>query len=416
MRKVEQERALVARLPPAMARPDPDRLLEMLRDPNVESGAIAAAAGVSREEAGRAARVVHGIAKASPEEAADLPAPLAVAAARAALAASRPDVLAALAVHREKEVAKEAKRGLHILKARGVAVPEVALPAPPPPAAPPPEPPLAAYATAIDDRGEQVVWLPRAVPGKGIEVAQVVVSDVEGVLDAQIGALGRKEWRQLAKDLLGKGAAMGVGEIDRGRAHALVAAARRRNDERGKPAPDAADRFLAHLGPAPALEDASAALPPLSPDEERDALAASDKLHDLPLLKGWIAEEEFLRAVAAKIDEVLVSPLYIDERQRNEQLARVVADAVETYLDAPRRALLSPRLFAVAAHLQARGDAAHARAAAAAARALASGAPAASIPFARLLVEKAFPPAGPSTPGPAPEPSAPESPLIVAPR
>ncbi|HET7825180.1 MAG TPA: hypothetical protein VFK90_07590, partial [Anaeromyxobacter sp.] len=182
------------------------------------------------------------------------------------------------------------------------------------------------------------------------------------------------------------------------------------------PAPDVVDRFLAHLGPAPALEDPAAALPPLSPDDERDALAASAKLHDLPLLKGWIAEEEFLRGVAAKIDEVLVSPLYIDERQRNEQLARVVADAVEAYFDAPRRARLSPRLFAVAAHLEARGDAAHARAAAAAARALAAGTPAGAIPFARLLVEKAFPPTGPSAPGPAPAPPAPESPLIVAPR
>ncbi|HET7823713.1 MAG TPA: hypothetical protein VFK90_00200, partial [Anaeromyxobacter sp.] len=257
-----------------MARPDTARLLEMLRDPNVESGEIAAAAGVSREEAGRAARVVHAIGKASPEEAAGLPGVLAVVAARAALEASRPDLLASLAVHPEKEVAKEAKRGLHLLRARGVAVPEVASAAPPPPAAPP-EPPLAAYATAIDDRGEQVVWLPRNVPGKGIEVAQVMISDVDGVLDAQVGSLGRKEWRQLAKDLLAKGAAMGIGEIDRGRAHALVAAARRRNDERGKPAPDLADRFLAQLGAAPALEDPAAAFPAPAADEERDALAAS---------------------------------------------------------------------------------------------------------------------------------------------
>ncbi|HEY6101258.1 MAG TPA: hypothetical protein VIW03_17610, partial [Anaeromyxobacter sp.] len=147
-----------------------------------------------------------------------------------------------------------------------------------------------------------------------------------------------------------------------------------------------------------------------------DALAASAKLHDLPLLRGWFADEEFLRGVAAKLDEVLVSPLYIDEQQRQEQMARVVAEAAETYLDADRRALLSARLFAVAEHLGERGDAAHGRAAAAAARALAAGAPAAAIPFARVLVEKAFPPTGPSAPGPAPAAPASQSPLIVAPR
>src|SRR6266508_1027795 len=114
-----------------------DRLIEMLRDPNVESRDVAAAAGVPREEAARAARLVLGIAKAKPEEVATLPAPLAVAACRAALAATRSDVLAALAGHAGKEVAKEAKRALHILKARGVAVPEPPRPAAPTSAAPP---------------------------------------------------------------------------------------------------------------------------------------------------------------------------------------------------------------------------------------------------------------------------------------
>jgi hypothetical protein len=399
-----------------MASADVDRILEMLRDPNVESAEIAAAAGVSREDAGRAARLVHGIARAKAEELATLPGVLAVAAARAALAASHPDALAALAAHPEKEVAKEAKRGLHLLRIRGVAVPEVPAPAPPPAAAAPAEPALTAYASAIDGRGEQAVWLPRNVPGKGVEVAQTVISDAAGLVELRVAMLGRKEWRQLGKALVTQGAGMGVGEIDRGRAHALVAAARARNDRSGRRVPDGADRWLSQLGAAPPLPDPAAAFPPLPPDEERDAVSASAKLHDLPLLKSWMADEDFLRGIAAKLDEVLVSPLYLDERQRQEQMARLVSEAAETYLDAERRALLSARLFGVAAHLRERGDEAHARAAAAAARAIASGAPAAAVPFARLLVAKAFPPAGPSTPGQAPAPPESQSPLIVAPR
>ena len=416
MRKVKQALHQTTRLPLEMPNLDTDRLLEMLRDPNVESRDIAAAAGVPREEAGRAARLVHGIARAKAEELATLPGPLAVAAARAAVAASRVDALAALAAHPEKEVAKEAKRGLHLLKIRGVAVPELASPPPPAAAPPPPEPPLPAYASAIDGRGEQAVWLPRNVPGKGIEVAQAVISDSLGLLELQIGLVGRKEWRQLAKALVSQGTAMGVGEIERGRAHALVAAGRARNDGAGQRVPEGADLWLAQLGPAGPLADPAAAFPRLPDDDERDALAASAKLHDLPLLKSWLADEDYLHGVAAKLDEVMVSPLYIDERQRQEQAARVVAEAAEAYLDAGRRQLLSARLFAVAAHLQERGDVAHARAAGAVARALASGAPAASIPFARLLVEKAFPPAGPSAPGPTPAAPPSESPLIVAPR
>jgi hypothetical protein len=414
LRKVKRPPPFPARFPRRMAHLDTDRLLALLRDPNVESRDIAAQAGVPREEAGRASRLVAGMAKAKPEEVATLPGPLAAAAARAALAASRGDVLAALAGHAEKEVAKEAKRGLHILKTRGVAVPEPPR-APAPAPALPAEPPLAAYASAIDGQGERAVWLPRSVPGKGIEIAQAVVSDRQGLVELQVGVVGRKEWRALAKGLLSHGAAMGVGEIDRARAHAIVAAARTLNDRSGQRVPEGADLWLAQLGPAaPPPADPASAFAPLPADEERDALAASAKLHDLPLMKGWLAEEPFLRGVAAKLDEVLVSPLYIDERQRGEQMARVLAEAVETYFDAERRGLVASRLYAVAEHLQERGDPAHAQAAAAAARALAGGAPAEVIPFARLLVEKAFPPPAPAAPAPPPE--APSSPLIVAPR
>ncbi len=415
MRKVKRSLTRPARLPVRMAssRIDPERLLAMLRDPKVESRDIASAVGVAREEAGRASRLVLGIAKAKPEEVATLPAPLAAAIARAALAASRADLLAALAAHAEKDVAKEAKRGLHVLKTRGVAVPEPPRPAAPAPAAPA-EPALAAYASAVDGSGERAVWIPRNVPGKGVEIAQAVVSDTKGLLELQVGLVGRKEWRRLVDGLLGAGAAMGVGELDPGRARAIVLAARALNDRSGTRVPEGADLWLAQLGPAAALPDPAESFPPLAPDEERDALAASAKLHDLPLLAGWLADEAYLRGVAAKLDEIAVSPLYIDERQRAEQGARAIADAVDGYLDAERRRVLAARLYAVADHLRERGEPAHANAAAAAARAIAGGAPASTVPFARLLVEKAFPPPEPESPGAAPQ--APESSLLLSPR
>jgi hypothetical protein len=395
---------------------DVDRLLVLLRDPNVESQDIAAAAGVPREEAGRASRLLLGLARAKPEEVVTLPAPLAAALCRAAVQAGRTDVVAALAGHTAKEVAKEAKRSLHVLRARGVAVPE------PPRAAPPPtpaaaEPPLAAYASAIDGRGEQALWIPRTIPGKGIEVAQAVVSDTDGLLELQVGLLGRKEWRAFAKGLLDRGATMGVGEIEPDRARSILVAARARNDASGQRVPEGADLWLGRLGPAAPPSDPSARFAPLSDEEERAALAASGALHDLPLLRSWLADEAYLRTIAGRLDEIAVSPLYLDDQQRAEQMARTLSDAVDGYFDETRRRTLSRRLFAIAEHLDVRGDAGHARAAAAAARALAAGAPAQAIPFARLLVEKAFPAVPPPPPGPGPAESAPPgSPLIVAPR
>ena len=398
-----------------MAPPDStDRLLEMLRDPNVESRDVAQAAGVSREDAARAARAVAAIAKVSTADAVALPAPLAVAVARAALAAGRVDVLAALAAHPGKEAAKEAKRGLHLLKTRGVAVPEAPRPAPPP-AAPSLEAPLACYATAIDGQGERAVWIPRSLAGKGIEISQAVVSDEEGLLELQLGVIGRKEWRRLLDGLLEKGAAMGLGEVDRSRAVAIVAAARALNDRSGRRVPEGADLWLGQLGPAASAEEPQPP-GPLPEAEERDALAASGALHEQPLFATWMANEPFLREVAAKLDEVAVSPLYVDDRQRGEQLVRTVADAVDRYLeDERRRATLSRRLLAVAGHLSERGDLPRANAAAAAGRALAAGSAARAVPFARVLVEKAFPGVA-RPPEPPAEGTSSGSPLVVAPR
>jgi hypothetical protein len=399
-----------------MAPSETDRLLDMLRDPHTESRDVAAAAGVPREEAARAARLVLAIEKAAPEEVTTLPAPLALALCRAALAAARPDLLAALAAHGGKEVTKEAKRALHVLKSRGVTVPEPSRPAAPPPAAIP-EPPLPAYATAVDARGERAVWIPRSVPGKGVEVAQAVLSDELGIVELQLGVVGRKEWRAIARGLLERGTAMGIHELDRRRATSHVAAARPLNDRSGRPVPARADLWLAQAGPTEPPPDPAASFPPLPAEEEDDALAASGKLHDLALLQPWLAEEGFLREVVAKLDEIAVSPLYVDERQRAAQMAHVVSDAVERYFDEGRRAALSRRLFSIAEHLLARGDPAHAHAAAAAARALRAGVAPRAIPFARLLVEKAFPAVtAPPDDRPAGPPGDEGSPLIVAPR
>jgi len=391
---------------------DDERLLTLLRDPNVESQEIAALTGVAREEAGRASRLLHGLARARPEDVLTLPAPLAAAIARAAADAGRTDLLAALASHASKEVGKAAKRGLHLLRIRGVAVPEPPRPGPPQAAPAPADPPLSAYASTVDGQGDRAVWLPRAVPGKGIEVGQAVVSDVRGLVELQVALLGRKEWRSFSRGILERGATMGVAEIDREAAKALVAEARARNDRSGQRPPDGADLWLQHLGPAGPVPDVAERFPPLAPDEEAAAVAASGMLHDLPLLRGWLPEEEFLRDVARRLDEIGVSPLYVDERQRLEQMARTVADASERYFDEPRRRLVAGRLLSAAEHLDRSGDAAHAPAAAAAGRALAAGTPVSAIPFARLLVEKAFPPE-PSVP-PAAEPAG--SGLVIAPR
>jgi hypothetical protein len=392
-----------------MANVDPEALLQMLRDPNRETQEIAAAAGASREEAARASRLVLGIGKAKPEEVLAVPARLAFAVLRAAAAARRGDFLAVAARHPSKDVAKEAKRALYLLKMRGVTVPELQRQAPPPAPAPL-DSALPCFASALDGQGERAIWIARPVPGKGVEVGQLVISDRKGLLALQVGLLGRKEYRAFGKDLLERHDAMGVAEVDLEQAKSLAAAARKLNEPPGTPPPEGADAWLARLGPASPPSDPAQRFAPLPDDEEQAALEASGKLHGLPLVRGWLADEDALRGLAHKLDEISVSSLYVDERQRSQASLTTFEEAVERYFDATSRALWASRLFTLADHLDRSGDAPHAAQAAAAARALGSSAPAMRIPFARLLFEKAFPSASARPERPA----SPES-LLVAP-
>jgi hypothetical protein len=387
----------------------PDQILAMLRDPNVDSQEVAERTGLPRAEAARAARLLVGLAKAPPDEIATLPPPLSAALLQAALDGGKIDVLSALAASSDKALSKEAKRCLHVLRSRGVAVPEAPRAAPPPPA-PVAEEAFACYASSIDGQGERAVWIARNVPGRGVEVGQAVISDLHGLLELQIGVLGRKEYRTFGKDIAERGQAMGVGEMDPEHARGLVAQARRQNDTSGRLVPEGADAWITRIGPGSPPPDASTALRPLSGDDERAALAASADLHSLPMLRGWLADEAALRALAATLDALQASKAVADEVQRTDQMAAATSEALESWLDPACRQRLSSRLFGVALHFHGMGLADRSAQAAAAARALAAGVPGSDVPFARRMVEKAFPASG------AGSPARPAAPVIAAPR
>jgi hypothetical protein len=371
-----------------MSSMDSEKLLALLLDPNVESAQIAELVGVPREEAGRAARLLMTLARAKAEDVASLPVALAAAVLLAAARAGRVELVAALAASQEKELAKEAKRQLHRLRLRGVAIPEAPAPAPALTAAP--EPPPTAYGSTFDAQGERAVWLPRNVPGRGLEVGQAVCSDGRGLVELHLGLVGRKEWRAFVKGLLERGAAMGVAELEWGQAHARIAAARALNETSGQRVPDGADQWLGQLGAPPPLADPAAALPALDAEAEQAALSASAELHQHPLLRGWLGEEAFLREVATRLDELEKSPLALDAGQKAERQRELVREAIDRYFTPERRARLAGRLVEVAAWFIRAGHADRAALAAAAARALAAGVPAGQVPFAARLIEKAF--------------------------
>jgi hypothetical protein len=374
-----------------------DEILALLNDGSLKPASIAEEmemAGRERpsaeqvESARDAQQKLQGQADAGPLAAqiAALPEVLALALVHAAGRAARQEVLLPVASGPNKALVKEAKRELQRLKQRGVQVQELkptgeAVLKPLPEAEAP-----SCYVSSIDAYGERAVWWARAAR-QGVEVVQVVYSDVKGILAADALALSRRSWREFVKRLP-RQAVVFTAEISKDYARTLIAEAEAAGARNGFSPPPTYAEALRLLGPAP---DPA----PRPPGESIDLPRENEHAHQLegaalfsdPLFAAWIPEEDSIRSFALRVDEIAVSQLYVDERQKQEAFERAADEASQAYFTSPRRALYSRRLLEMAHVLRAAGRDEAAMTAVAVSRALLTEA---QSPFTRALFTHAL--------------------------
>jgi len=326
-----------------------------------------------------------------------LPEWMALALVHAAGRASRQEVLLPIGACSQKALAKEAKRELQRLKQRGVQVQELrpqgeTVLKPPPEA----EAPLC-YASSIDSFGERAIWWSRSAR-QGVEVVQVVASDVKGILTADALALSRKSWREFVKRLPRQGVVY-TAEITKEHARALIAEAEATGARNGFSPPGGYAEALRLLGPAPERLPQSPGNAIEVTDEATHAQAGAT-LFDDPLFASWIPDEDALRSFALRVDEIAVSQLYIDQKQKQEAFERAGEEASQTYFNGMRRALYSKRLLEMAHVLAQAGRVKMARTAASVSRALLTEAPTTFCRalFTHALRERLEQPAAPEPP------------------
>jgi hypothetical protein len=364
-----------------------DECLALLKDASLKPESIAEemeCAGVTRPTPEQVAAAREALAAPSAVAVAALPEMLALALIHAAGRESKQEVLRELAQGGNKALAKEAKRELHRLKQKGVEVAEL-----PPQGAPllKPLPEAEApgcYASSIDAYGERAVWWTRPAR-QGVEVVQVVVSDVKGILAADAMALSRRSWREFVKRLPRQNVVTSV-EISRDHARQLIADAEAEGARNGFSPPSSYADALRLLGPAPDAAPPSPGLSVQVDDELAHALAGAALFED-PLFLAWIPEEDALRSFALKVDEIAVSQLYLDATQRQQAFERAAEEAALAYFTPRRRSLYARRLQEMAHVLSSEGRLDAARTAAAVGRALAGSG---STPFTRALFTHAL--------------------------
>ena len=381
-----------------------DELLALLKDESLKADSIAEemeCAGCERPQKEQVQAAREALAKlkadaaaqtaglAGPDAAVDiaaLPEMLALCLIHAAGREGRQEVLRQLAQGPHKALAKESKRELQRLKQKGVQVQEMrmqgeAVLRPLPESEAP-----ACYASSIDAYGERAVWW--AGPARqGVEVVQVVISDLKGILAIDALALSRRSYREFVKRLP-RTNVVTTAEISKDHARQLIAEAETQGTRNGFAPPESYGAALRLLGPAPETPPP----PPgdkvaLGPDGELPHQLAGAALFEDPLFMSWIPEEEALRSFAARVDEIAVSQLYLDAPQRQQAFERAAEDAAIAYFTPRRRALYARRLSEMAHVLAEVGRIDAARTALAVSRALPGDA---TNPFCRALFAHAL--------------------------
>ena len=325
--------------------------------------------------------------------------------------------LAELASGGDKALIKEARRGVHRLRSRGVDVTvdrapwqkKQKLTA----AVETPE----AWAAPPDGSGERLLAVIAPAAGRGYHVIYVHVSDEQGLLDVVASRGPKKLWRDLKRRFDER--RLLFAPVAPGYAAHLIDASYERTVSMQRTPP----RQFAQIGPVlseirtdkefehPALTQLTAKSP---------TPAESEALHELAEVKGWSVPRDSLRALGRKFDEIQSSQILVDDEQRVKARRDALNDALVASFDEAGKNRWRGR-FLDAAYVYHQGG--H-KAEASHLRALADDIMAEDFdplahPFTRRMVEKLVSPdllAPGSQPAAAAQaPGAPEENLIVAP-
>jgi hypothetical protein len=284
---------------------------------------------------------------------------------------------------------KAVRRSLHRLRQRGVDVPTAPAPAPPRPARPA-DGAIEGLVSAVDGRGDRLVWLVRTAPAGDVVLLAAQLNEPGGLVDVQLAEPSRKQLRA-ARRQLEREAGVRLVTADWRVLDALVVEAHGRVPDAGRPrARDylrARPRLTADPPAAPA-EPVSARVAPPEGDEAAALVGTSAALLNEPELRSWWPAPDAVAPIVERIAAAQESPLVVSRAAQEERLREEIAGATRTLVppDVFARRLAGTayvlaetgrreparRALAVAAVLRARPDAV------------------ATVPFAVAYVERAL--------------------------
>jgi len=247
-------------------------------------------------------------------------------------------------------VHKEVRRSRYRLEQRGLTIP----------AAPPPKPVtiaapvLEGYLSAVDGRGDQLVWLLRPRPG-GLAHLFAVINDPDGLREVNLFETTRKALRASREELLSRHELRLI-EVEWRYCDHLMDRAFRWATEKGQSVSGDYPGLRAQLIKEPATE-----MPPLifahldagAISGDPQLLAESEKVLEEKEFRTWFFDEEGLKPYIDELQQIKYSPLLLNEAQQTERFRVVFDRAVEELFGGEQRLSWVRRLEEMAYFLHA---------------------------------------------------------------
>jgi len=245
-----------------------------------------------------------------------------------------------VAEHGSGKSRKAARRGLNVLKSRGVVLPERSHVASI--GGGRGEETFEAYMLAPDTAGNVLLVVTARAPASRIRSVFVFLNDEQGVQRVDQGELSQSQLRDSLARVL-PGAEYKPVKVPVEWARGRIAAARQRHADTGQPEPLGLDSAASLLDPTPDK------LPPhpfdeeglvLSEDDARAVAEGSRELHSLPEFRGWFPTREGMDELLAKLGEDLEPGQSPDPEAMTKKLEEELSAATDRYFSPERREAL----------------------------------------------------------------------------
>jgi hypothetical protein len=284
---------------------------------------------------------------------------------------------------------KAARRGINVLKSRGVAIPER------PRAAAPAESGevLEAWFRPPDGSSTSAFTLGSRSPQGRYKLVDVILKDGVGLVSIAAMQMSRTQLRDTFDGITKRfGHPPAAVPIDWARAR--IAAARLDNAKSGAPLPLGVETHADLLGPAPQTAPPhpihASKLPAVAVEE---ALDRSAKLHAEPELRGWLPDPPAIQTMLNEVGREVRADDAAEPGLMQRKVREVIEKATDSFFKREARLGLADRMRDAAISMAARGArdrAADLVATAGAIGELAGDAEPHTVPFLRAFFEKAF--------------------------